>query len=630
MTKTIVVYNPQKKPGEVWLPVLWAQAKTYYEKHGTQKWRWWPCNADSQGEDIDAVKQILEQAQPDVFAVSLYVWNYDLVNQVCKWVRQRWPKCIIITGGPHQYFKHDIDWFRKHPYFDASLPGDCFGERCIQQLLDSAVLDWDQISDVVYARGKSRSVAYSKKITTPSQRQEFDYNWSAFDSQQKELQSLLDHHRQHHQRLFAFSILETTRGCPYGCTYCDWGGGINTKVIKRDLSFVQKDIDALCTFDLDFVYFADANLGIFGERDVKIMQYLVATRKQNLQFFNVGYGGFAKTENKLSHIQEILSLDIKNKLSAQGEIKLSMQSLDPEVLKNIDRKNVSLEKQLATYNKLTTFKRLPVYVELIYGLPGITLEKFYTELDQFGQHNLSVQWYPWQLLPETPAYDRNYRQQHQLVTVSKTVDWMESSNNNPSEIVVGAKSYTTDDYLEMLLASSMYRLLVQGGYLKSSVGWLTTNKIGLGKLVQHLVQEFFFKNPVFSKEVANIQLAWRNILQQPGQGVLLPVQDKLVYPGWYFAARAFVDHDYFTTTLATWIQSTWQVPKNLIAKDLATTIHSQNINTETWQGWFKTDYSLSVPESSPVFEQVMSKYSGFKDSGRIAYGRRRLLGILPL
>lgn len=624
--KTIVVYNPQKKPGEVWLPVLWAQAKTYYEKHGSQNWRWWPCYADSQGDNIEAVKEILEEAQPDVFAVSLYVWNYDLVNKVCAWVKQRWPKCIVISGGPHQYFKYDTDWFKKHPYFDASLPGDCFGERCIQQLLDSDLLDWDQISDVVYAHGKSRRIAHSKQITTVLQRQEFDYNWSALSSQRKELQHLLDYHRQRHHRLFAFSILETTRGCPYGCTYCDWGGGINTKVIKKDLSMVQLDIDALCTFDLDFVYFADANFGIFGDRDVKIMQYLVDSRKQNLQFFNVGYGGFAKTENRLAHIQKILSLDVKNNLSAQGEIKLSMQSLDPAVLKNIDRKNVSLEKQLKTYENLTS----SLYVELIYGLPGMTLEKFYSELDTIGQYNLSIQWYPWQLLPETPAYDRSYRARYQLLTVSKNVDWLNSDNNNPSEIVVGTSSYNTDDYLEMLLASGMYRLLVQGGYLKSSVRWVKSQNISMGKIVQSLLQDFFLANPVFENEVAAIRKSWQEILQNPNQPVLLSVGENLVYPGLYFAARAFVDHDYFTSALASWLQSQWKIPKKLIAKDLAVTIHQQNVNTKVWQGWYLINYKLDVPESLPVFDQVMSKYPGFKNSGHIARGRRTFLGLFPL
>lgn len=623
--KTIVVYNPQKKPGEVWLPVLWAQAKTYYEKYGQRQWRWWPCYADSQGEDIEAIKEILVQAQPDVFAVSLYVWNYDLVNKVCAWVKDQWPKCIIITGGPHQYFKHDDDWFRKHPYYDASLPGDCFGERCLQHLLDSDIVNWDLVPDVVYAKGKTRTVTYSKRSTTVLERHDFDYNWSAFAAQKSELLHLLAYHRQKHQRMFAFSIIETTRGCPYGCTYCDWGGGINTKVIKKDINFVKLDIDALCSFDLDFVYFADANLGIFGARDVEIVQYLVKMRKQKLQFFNVGYGGFAKTDNRLTHVQQILELDINHKLSAQGEIKISMQSLDVDVLKNIDRKNVSLDKQIATYKKLTRFKRLPLYVELIYGLPGMTIDKFYHELNVIGSYNLSIQWYPWQLLPETPAYTREYRKHYQLQTVSKTVDWLTGNNENPSEIVIGSSTYTSEDYLEMLLASGLYRLLIQGGYMKSTITWLQRS-LGIGDIIRAVIRDFFTNN---SKEAHAIRSQWKQILTNPDQGVFFKIGDYSVYPGWYFAACVFLDNT-FANSMARYLQQQWQVPQNIIANDVALTVTEQNINTKVWRGFYQYDYSLATPESLPTFTQIMSKYPGFKDSGRIARGKRKFLGLLPL
>lgn len=614
-------------PGEVWLPVLWAQAKTYYEKHGKNDWRWWPCYADSQGQDLDSIKEILEQAQPDVFAASLYVWNYDLVNTVSAWVRQRWPNCIIITGGPHQYFKHDDDWFRKHPYYDASLPGDCFGERCIQELLDCDVLDWNQVSDIVYAKGKSRTIAYSKKTTSMSQRQEFDYNWSAIDSQKTELQQLLDYHRARHQRLFTYSIIETTRGCPYGCTYCDWGGGINTKVIKRDIEFVKQDIDALCTFDLDFVYFADANFGIFGQRDIDIMVHLSKSRKQNLQFFNVGYGGFAKTENRLPYIQQILEIDLKHGLSAHDEIKISMQSLDVEVLKNIDRKNVSLEKQIKTYQALKRHHSLPLYVELIYGLPGMTLDKFYWELDEIGQHNLSIQWYSWQLLPETPAYHRAYRQQYKLGTVHKSVDWTGKSDTSSSEIVVESFSYTRGDYLEMLLASSLYRLLIQGGYFGDTLKLLKSQGIGVGKVIRHIVQDFFFSNPDFSKEVCSIKQGWKDMLDLPDQvGILSPHNN--VYPAHYFATKVFNDHN-FTKQLSEWIQKTWTIPAHVVDNDVSITVTQQNINKKTWQGLWLVDYSLDESKPSSL-DQIITKYRGFKNSGRLARGQRKFLGLLPL
>ena len=42
-----------------------------------------------------------------------------------------------------------------------------------------------------------------------------------------------------------FIVLETTRGCPYKCVFCEWGGGINTKIYKKDVSIVKRDVLAL-------------------------------------------------------------------------------------------------------------------------------------------------------------------------------------------------------------------------------------------------------------------------------------------------------------------------------------------------------------------------------------------------
>ena len=62
MKRVIAVYNPIRYAGECWLPVLWAQAKTYYERHGehVDEWSWAPCIADLWNTDLVNVKQIIK------------------------------------------------------------------------------------------------------------------------------------------------------------------------------------------------------------------------------------------------------------------------------------------------------------------------------------------------------------------------------------------------------------------------------------------------------------------------------------------------------------------------------------------------------------------------------------------
>ena len=70
--KTIMVYNPTRIGNEAWLPLLWAQSKTYYERHGKKKdqWNWAPCYADGFGDDFEKIKSLISQIKPDVFAMN--------------------------------------------------------------------------------------------------------------------------------------------------------------------------------------------------------------------------------------------------------------------------------------------------------------------------------------------------------------------------------------------------------------------------------------------------------------------------------------------------------------------------------------------------------------------------------
>lgn len=313
--RNIVIYNPVRFTGEAWLPMLWAQAKTYYERNGKNidEWQWQPSIADLYGDDFEKTKEVLLELKPDVFAISLYVWNYTIAHKVAAWVKQSWPNCLIVSGGPHQYFLHHANWFQTHPYIDASLPGSCYGEICFQEILDNfnnGKVNWNKVTDIYYPKGKSRTIFRSPLTMSNSEKRNYDYAWAAAHEQISELERFVGLAKQSHgNKTRILTILETTRGCPYGCTYCDWGGGINSSVLKKPLDIVKKDITAMCQLNIDYLYFADANFGIFGDRDVEIIKTLAKTRKQMLQNFTVGYGGFAKTENKLPYIQEILKTD---------------------------------------------------------------------------------------------------------------------------------------------------------------------------------------------------------------------------------------------------------------------------------------------------------------------------------
>jgi putative methyltransferase len=623
--KNIVICNFPRFSSEIWLPALWIQAKTYYERYGSRKheWNWYPCYIDCySAEHVTEIKEELIKAKPDVFAISLYVWNFRLAHDIARWVKETFPKCIVVSGGPHQYLKHDIDWFRKHPYLDASHLGDCYGELFFKELLDlyqDGGIDYSQMTDTRYP-SKARAMLSSKRSMSRTDRKNFQYDWSAFSSQFGELKKFESFQKYHFPNSMLLSIIETTRGCPYGCTYCDWGGGIGTTVIQKSVDAVKKDVDAVTQFDLTYLYLADANFGIFGLRDIEIIRHIVDRKKELRATFKMGYGGFAKTENRLEYIKQILEIDIENNLSHNKEIKLSLQTLDDTILDNIDRKNIPFEKQLAVFEPIARDTKLPLYVEIIMGLPGMTLDKFYHELDVFGSHGLSIQWFEWILLPEAPSYGTDYRNKWGIETTAKTNGWSYPESHAQHEIVVASASYTTDDYLEMLLSTSLYNLFVQGGYYKDTINWIRVNyKLEHGAIIQDIFNNFFKQK----EQYIQVQDRWQSILNDTTLDCTFDIMGNKIYGGYYFVALAFLD-ELFQQDMMRYITVQYNIPNYVIDKEQKLYINKTNIGKSQRQGLYRISFKKTKKYN---IDSLISMYKLFLDTGNIMRGKKQLLGI---
>ena len=527
-----MIYSPAKFAGEAWLPTFWSQAKTYYERNGRcqDQWYWYPCHADALADDLEQVKAMVLDARPTVLAISLYVWNANTALELAQWVKHALPQCLIISGGPQQDFKYDATWFQRHPYIDCSLPGENYGELCLAELLDnwSERMDFNHVSDVRFPMGRQRVMCVSKKSL--QDKRTFDYAWPSYANQKQAMLDYIGFVKDRYPSPKIMGIVESTRGCPYGCTYCDWGGGINTRVIKKDHDSIMADLDFLASLDLKLLFMADANLGIFGDRDVAIMQQLAAARRKHGSNVKIGYSGFAKTENRLEYIKQIMQIDLDNDLSNQNEIKISMQSLHDSVLKNIDRQNIPLDDQVQAFTSLRTRGQARVYVEMILGLPGINLDLFYDELDQLGRRWLAVQWYEWILLPGTPAYDPTYRRQHQMVTVKKTKGWAYHEPGAAREVVVGGRDFDTNHYLQMLLSAGLYSAIIQGGIYKRSLAQV---KDQLGDIVRETCESYLKSHNWLEQE-------WQKLLHDPAQVMELPIDQDRVYALFYFMALCYV------------------------------------------------------------------------------------------
>ena len=172
------------------------------------------------------------------------------------------------------------------------------------------------------------------------------------------------------------TVWETNRGCPYSCSFCDWGGLVSQKIRQVPDQRLFEEMEFLVQ-NMDEIFFGDANFGIFP-RDVEITKKIVNLYETlDNPRLKVMHTGNAK--NTTDRVYEIGKLLNKYNLQRSG-VSLSLQTYTDEALANVKRTNIQKEK----YQELTSKfigDGVPVYTDMIINLPGETFSSFLDSLE---------------------------------------------------------------------------------------------------------------------------------------------------------------------------------------------------------------------------------------------------------
>ena len=349
----------------------------------------------------------LDKNTPKIAGFSCFIWNLRLHHEYAKRIKQSSPDTITIFGGPHfpDTPEEQKAFMKKYPYIDFYIEFE--GERAFVEL-------YQALKEFNFDMAQFKS----ERRETPSLRYLIDGHFvqAPMIEKIKDLSILPSPHLNGLSDKFYDDILipmiQTTRGCPYQCTFCWEGGSFFTKIqrfpqerIHAEINYISERISSKVP-DLLIV---DANFGMF-DADLE-------TAGSILEFQNSNKNNWPHTllvATAKNHKER--TIQIVEMLGETLPAKAAVQSTDEGVLKEIKRKNVSLE-TLVTMAERTDKEGGQSEAEIILGIPADTREAHFKSVSDMVDAGMKfIRMYQFMMLPGTASSSMATRERHKIQT----------------------------------------------------------------------------------------------------------------------------------------------------------------------------------------------------------------------
>lgn len=346
--------------------------------------------------DILFLRKTVDEAVEDIdnpylVGFSCYIWNMEYNKALARKIKEKYPDCIIVFGGHN--IPYNAELLEKESCIDILMHGE--GEHNFAKLL--LALDRGDLSEMTDISLRENGEC----VTRPLGKACIGLD----DLPSPYLEGYFDKMYEDYPGMDWQATLETNRGCPYSCAFCDWC--FTEKIRQFPLGKIKSEIKWMSEHGISYCYGADSNFGIL-ERDIEIAQTVVDYHN------STGFPKIFKPCYAKNSDETVFKIGVMlNSNGVDKGVTLAYQSMDPQVLENIGRRNLDIE----YYTKLNarySAAGIPTYTELILGLPGETYESFCNglcHLLEAGQHN-SMTVYTCQVYCNAPVAQKEYREKY--------------------------------------------------------------------------------------------------------------------------------------------------------------------------------------------------------------------------
>lgn len=294
-------------------------------------------------DSLDKIMSNILSYKSDVICFGCYIWNIEYTLKLAESIKKINPSVIIALGGPEVSYNPD-EVLEKYPFISSIMCGE--GENAIKDL----------ITDV---KNNCIKPIYEKSVNICDIPRIADDIISNYDN-----------------RVVYF---ETSRGCPYRCSYCL--SCIDKNIKYFNIDYVLEDLKKLLSKNVKQIRFIDRTFNSDRKRALKIWKFLLDNRNSTTFHFEIC----------ASLIDDETLEFLKTVPKDTFQFEIGIQSTNKNTLNAINR-IYNFEKERKIIERLIDCTNIKLHTDLIIGLPYETFEIFKTSFNNlYNLHPHEIQ-----------------------------------------------------------------------------------------------------------------------------------------------------------------------------------------------------------------------------------------------
>lgn len=301
----------------------------------------------------DEILKSIYRKQPQVVAFSCYIWNIQYIYRLAAELKKVLPDTDIWLGGPEVSYDAETV-IKEHRAVKGVMIGEgeeTFLELALQYELAiqcQSAMDFSEIRQICFRKEADSG----EQVVTTLPRPLMDMDKLPFVYQ--------DMHTFENKIIY----YESSRGCPFGCSYCL--SSTSRSVRFRSLPLVFRELQYFLEHKVAQVKFVDRTFNCNHKRTLQLLQFI---REHDNGVTNFHFEVAADLLNE-AELAEIAAM-------REGliQLEIGVQSTNSRTIQEIDR-TMDLAKLAEVVDCVREKGNVHQHLDLIAGLPYENLEHF--------------------------------------------------------------------------------------------------------------------------------------------------------------------------------------------------------------------------------------------------------------